>query len=203
MHIQTEVINKKIETFETQTGTELIVCVVKISDPYPGAYWRGGVVIGSALGMLFDHYYHLSSMELCLLTQLLFVLGTTFILKQTGFFQFFLLPKETERESREKALSLFSGFQTQLKEQNSIMLFLSLTERKIHLLVDENIKEFLSEEDLIKAVEHLSTAFKGKKFDQGIEGLITELQSILMAKIPADKRKSSGGNALENRIYYF
>lgn len=194
-------IEKKIQSFEDETGFELIVAATDVSDPYPGAAWRGGVLLGLLVAGVVFHFYEIEprSMEIVLCGA--FILLMTWVLRTSGLLKYFVLPSEAERETGEKAAEAFSHFQSEkLGHQASILMFFSMTERKIHLLVDSELKEKLSQQDLDETVMLMSSHFKEKKYADGVEASVTTLQQKILTKV--GKRSACTGNHVPNKVFW-
>ncbi len=128
---------EKIQQFEKNTGYELVVVAAHASDPYPGALWRSSIINTLLIAAIIFQFYTFSPrlIEILIIAGLLVAFYGFFRL--TGLHRFFILPSEAERETREKAESLFSRFQSSsLGHEASILLFFSLSEHKMHLLID-------------------------------------------------------------------
>jgi len=200
--ITSQLVTKRIQLFEERTGFELIVAAGTSSDPYPGAQWRGGLLVGLALSALLLHFYAFEPRSLEVLFVGLIVALSVAAVKLSGLGRFFVLPSEAERETWEKAQVLFSQFQsTTLGHQASILLFLSLEEHKMHLLVDQILHEKLSESDLHEILALMRLHFRSGQFDQGLEKAIGLLEEKVLARI--GKNPHPPVLAVEDRIFWF
>jgi uncharacterized membrane protein len=200
--ITSALVSKRIKLFEEQTGFELIVAATKSSDPYPGAQWRGGLLLGLLVSALLLHFYAFEPRSLEVLLIGLIISLTVAGVKLSGLGRFFVLPSESERETWEKAQVLFSQFQsTKLGHEAAIMLFISLEEHKMHLLIDRALNEKISEQDLHEILSLLRVHFKAGQFDHGLEkaiGLLEEKVLLRVGKNPTPPQLS-----LEDRIFWF
>lgn len=194
-------IEKKIQAFEEETGFELIVAATDVSDPYPGAAWRGGVLLGLLVAGVIFHFYEIEprSMEILVCAGLIVLM--TWILRVSGLLRYFVLPSEALRETAEKAAEVFSRFQSEkLGHQASILMFFSMCERKIHLLVDSELKEKLSQQDLDETVMLMSSHFKEKHYAEGVETSVTTLQQKILTKV--GKRPSNIESHVANKVFW-
>lgn len=193
-------IEKRIGSFEANTGLELIVVATRTSDPYPGAYWRGGLLIGTLLAFVLFHYYEFHPHTWEIATTALLIALSAHILRLTQFHRFFITLPEGARESSEKAAQAFSHFQSQSKGHDaSILVFFSMFERKIHLLVGRELKDKLSQEDLDQTVQLMTTHFKQGKYAQGIEASIASLEERVLSKVG---KRPVGENKIENKVFW-
>lgn len=192
---------EKIKKFEERTGYELVVAACHASDPYPGALWRGGVLIGLVLSALVLHFYNFHPRSLEILLVGAFILLVVTILRVLDLHRFFVLPSEAERETAEKASALFSQFQSSsLGHQAAILLFFSLNEHKMHLLIDRDLNSKLQAEDLHEILALLRTHFKKGDFQVGLENAIAVLEERVLAK--AGKNPQPPTLSVENRIFW-
>lgn len=195
-------IEDKIQAFEANTGHELIVVATHASDPYPGAGWRGGVLIGLLIAGVVFHYFEVHPHSLEILATGALIGLATWLLRVTGAHRFFILPKEAMRETTEKAAEFFSHFQSQqLGHQASILLFFSMQEHKIHLLVDSELKGKLTQQDLDETVMVMASHFKEKHYEHGIEASVLSLEQKVLGKI--GKRASQAENHVANKVFWF
>lgn len=191
----------KIKKFEERTGYELVVAACHASDPYPGALWRGSVLVGLVLAALGLHFYDLHPRSLEILLVGACILLMVVLLRALDLHRFFVLPSEAERETAEKASALFSQFQsTSLGHQASILLFFSLNEHKMHLLIDRDLNGKLATEDLHEILALLRVHFKKGDFQAGLENAIGVLEEKVLAK--AGKNPHPPTLSVEDRIFW-
>jgi len=176
-------IEERIKTFETKTGTELLLVITNASDPYPGASLRFGVVSSLLTTLVISYYIELSHQSLWPLIYF----GNFIFFSWIGHFSWAkkmaLSTLETERECSEKALEFFHTLGTQkVSHQATVMIMLSLLEKKVEILVDEKIKEKIVQADLDELMNLMITHFKQKQFSQGLEKSIESLESKIIQK---------------------
>lgn len=195
-------VDQKIQQFEENTGYELIVAGTSSSDPYPGAYWRGGVLLGLLLSGVIFHFYEIHPHSLEILITGVTILAAVAGLCVSQLHRYFVVPAEAQRETSEKAAELFSHFQSQnLGHQASILLFFSLQEHKIHLLVDSELKVKLSQEDLNETVRLMIPHFKQRNYVQGISASVATLEEKVLTK--AGKRQAKAEDHVANKVFWF
>ncbi len=192
---------ENIRAFESSTGYELIVAAVPTSDPYPGAAWRGGLLLGTLLAGLWLHFYELNPRAWEALVVAGCVAAATYLLRLTGFHHAFLWQAEADRESAEKAATLFSRFQGGgMGHQASILLFFSLGDHRIHLLVDRELAQKLPQADLDEIVEALGTPFRRRDYGAGIALSVDLLERKILNKV--GKRPESAPDQVANRVFW-
>ena len=200
-HFTSAEVKNKIQQFEQNTGYELVVAACHASDPYPGALWRGSVLLGLLTSGLVLHYYNFHPRSLEILIVGACILLMVIVLRLLDWHRFFVLPSETERETSEKAHALFSQFQaTSLGHQAAILLFISLNEHKMHLLIDRDLKEKISQEDLHEILALLRTQFKKGDFQKGLEEAIGVLEEKVLAK--AGENPHPPALSVEDRVFW-
>lgn len=198
----TQEISEKIKRFEATTGFELIVAAAETSDPYPGANWRGGLILGLFFSSLLLHFYALEPRSLEVLLVGAIILVSTIIVKFTGLSRVFHLNSETERETSEKAAELFSHFHSRdLGHEASVLLFFSFREHKIHLLVDSTLKQKLTQEDLLEIIGLIRLHFRSQHIALGIEKAIETLEAKVLSKV--GKNPAPPVLTVEDRIFWF
>jgi uncharacterized membrane protein len=198
---ETSQIESQIQQFELATGHELIVVGANASDPYPGAVWRGGLLLGLLVAGTFLHFFEFSprSLEVLAVGALILLMAT--LLRLTGLHRFFVLPAEAQRETSEKALELFSRFQSKnLGHEAAVLLFFSMQEHKIHLLVDSDLNTKLNQADLDGIVELLQKEFHQRQFSDGISRSVGVLQETILEKV--GKRPQSAENHVPNKVFW-
>ena len=193
---------QKISEFERQTGFELVIAAGESSDPYPGAVWRSGVLLGLAIASLILHFWAFEPRSLEVLLVGVCIGLAVFFMRVTKLSQHFVLPREAERETAEKAGEMFSHFQTgALGHQAAVLLFVSLNEHKMHLLLDRDLKEKMPDEDLHETLALLRLYFKKGDFQQGLEKAIDLLQQKILAK--AGRNPAPPELSVPDRIFWF
>jgi len=176
-------IEDRIKKFETATGTELLLVITDASDPYPAASLRFGVVSSFLLTLLFSYYFELTHQSLW--PVILF--GNFLFLTWIGHFpwakKMALSQLEINRECKEKAIEFFHTLGTQkVSHQATVMIMLSLFEKEVEILVDEKIKQKISQVDLDELMNIMITHFKQKEFSQGLEKSIETLENKILQK---------------------
>ncbi len=192
-------IETSISTFEKNTSCELILVICKRSDPYNQAAWRGAFVISMILsaGILLSGLIHdLFWFYLIHIGQFVLLLE---ILPWMNADRYFCHRKEMNRETEEKAQEAFLRFHQKHNLQRSVLFFLSLWERKIQILVGEELKYKLSENELEETIRTLIPEFKKSDFPSGIIKGIQFLEEKIIEKAPS---KKSFESSVENHIHF-
>lgn len=146
-------IESEIRSFEDKTGCELLVVVTDSCDDYPAASLRFGIVTSFALLLLFSYFFNLQHASLWpisffILTILMTWLGQMDWAKRLG-----LSEVEVNRETDEKAIELFHTLGTsQVTHKVTAMILVSELEKRIEVLVDEQLKSKMTQQELDELV---------------------------------------------------
>ena len=195
-------ISKSIENFELETGAELVIAVAKVSDPYPAAALRFAIVTGFFLTMLLSLFFEITYDFLWpaiyfLIMLVLIALGNISQIKKR-----ILTNEEIDREVNGKAMETFYELcTTKTNHKASTFMYFSLMERKIRLLVDEDLKEKLNQQILDEIVERLSEHFKNGNFKDGILESIETIKKEVLAMYP-EKCSQVSENQINNQIFW-
>lgn len=152
-HSQVQEIESEIRSFEDKTGCELLVVVTDSCDDYPAASLRFGLFSSFGLVLLFSYFFqfeHAFLWPICffVLTILMTWLGQMDWAKRMG-----LSEVEVNRESDEKAIELFHTLGTsQVIHKVTAMILVSQLEKRIEVLVDEQLKSKMTQEELNELV---------------------------------------------------
>lgn len=176
-----KIIEEKIKKFEEATGCELLLVVSNASDPYPGASFRFGITATLILLFIFSYYFEFHHAVLWPLSFLVLILVTTWIGSFPWAKRLTLSSWEVDRETLEKATEHFHTLGTSKVEHKvTAMISISVLERKIHVLIDETLKEKIDQKELDHLVEIMKNHFKQHKMVSGfIESIETLEKKIL------------------------
>lgn len=192
-------VNSRISLFEEKTGYELIVAAARSSDPYPGAAWRGALILGLLVSALILHFWNLEPRSLEVLLVGALVLIFVYLLRLTRLHFYFALPSEMERETLQEAQATFSHFQSDsLGHHASILVYLSLREHKIHLLTARELK--LADEVLESAILKMSQKFKQGSFSDGLVDAIEVLETKILESV--GKNQNPVKLNVADRVYW-
>ena len=181
-----ERINALISGFEERTHSELVIVVNNKSDPYPAASLRFGVACSLSLTFIATVFIEFEySFMVPLLTLISF-----FIFSLIGrlhvFLRMSLTEEEKDREVSEKALETFylQGV-NRTDHRATSMIYFSLLEKKVMIMVDKAINRKLEREDLKKVVEIVHDEFQQKNYYEGLETAIETLERLILYYFPS------------------
>ncbi len=178
-------IEEKLKSFEQNTGCDLLLVVTEKSDDYKVALWRFSIISALTIVFIFSlffefsHGYYWPVFTLAVLVVVLAILKSKVIAH-------FILPftiadGEIERECNEFALSCFYKLGvSQVNHKVTAMIILSVLEKKITILVDQMIKEKVSQLELDEIVKLISDNFKHSQMQKGMLEAIHQLEEKIL-----------------------
>ncbi len=176
-----KLIESRLKKFEETTGCELLLILARSSDDYPAASLRFGILAGFVLTFIFSlffEFHHGYYWPLCMFifTLLMIACGNFSWAKKLA-----LNDKEMDRECAEKAIELFHTLgTTKVKHKVTAMIMASVLERKITVLVDEKLKQEITQLELDELVETMRTHFKQGNMGLGFLKSIEELEEKIL-----------------------
>jgi len=196
-------IEQKIALYEKETGAELVICIAKSSDPYPAAVLRFSILATLAISALLTFYFTFSHELILVGSQLILFFLLTFIGRSNHIKRFFLSKLETDREVGEKAMELFySRGLYQTKYKVGILLFISIQEKMIRLLVDKKLQEKISQDDLDYIVNILGKEFKTGHYFNGLNQTLNILEEKILHFFPEKVQPQDSENEIANKILW-
>lgn len=194
-----KLIESEIENFETETSSELVIAIFKSSDPYAGAKLKFSICNSFILSFLLNYFFILDTTILLIIT--FGLIGIVEIFNQYfDCYKFFITKFEKKREVNEKAMHLFyekNIFHT--THQMGILVFLSIMERKIEIVVDEKAKHVYTQNNLDHFVQLIGHHFKNKDYKNGISEVLVQMKTIANSKL---EKSNHGQNQLSNKIIW-
>ncbi len=183
-----KLVEDKLKQFEMNTGCELLLVLAKSSDEYPGATWRFGILSSFIVTFIFSLFFEFQHGYLWPL----FLMALTIFFVWIGHFSWAkkiaLSDIEVHRECMEKSIEYFHTLGTsKVTHKITAMIMVSVLERKIMVLVDEKLKDKISQNDLDGLVFNMQMHFKngnmGLGFIQSIESLEQKIIKNFEGKI--------------------
>jgi uncharacterized membrane protein len=197
-----ELVESRIKTFEDQTGCELLVVVARESDQYPAAVWRFSFISTFISIFIFSlfyefHYAFIWPLAFGGLSLIMLYVGRLKWPKQLS-----LSDIETDRETEEKALEVFHTLGTsKVSHKVTAMIMVSLLERKIFVLVDEKLKEQITQEEIESLISLMKMSFKQGNMTQGLLESITSLEKKVLQDFNGRITEFTA-NELSNKIHF-
>jgi len=197
-----DLIESAISGFEEKTGCEMLLIVTDTCDDYPAASLRFGLFATLASTLVLSYFleFHHGYIWpiLFFISALLFTwLGQIDIFKRLG-----LSDVEVNRECQEKAIELFYTLgSTKVSHKVTAMLLISELERKFEILVDEKLKEKISDKDLADLVEVIQKNFKAHAPAKGIQESLGLFEEKILHAF-SGKASTAAPNELRNQIIF-
>lgn len=199
---ETKLIEEKIKQFENRTGCELLLVLAKTSDEYPAAPWRFGVISGFLFTFIFSLFfdYHLSYLwpvMMLILTLLMAWIGNFPKIKR-----FFLSDVEVNKEFFEKAIESFHTLGTsKVSHKVTAMIMVSVLERRIIVLIDEILKQKITQEELDELITLMQKYFREGNMGKGFVASIESLEEKILKDFEG-RVTNNNSSELSDRIHY-
>lgn len=200
-----EQINNRVAAAEKTTSGEIVVMVVSASNHYPTANLLGATAISLPLSLILTPlagefmWIGPQNMWVFLSIFTLLFLGFYLIIKQIPWLKrLFIYEKEIEEEVEEAALTHFYKQQLyKTRDENGILLFVSVFEHKAWILADQAINEKLPQDTWDKIVGQMVSGIKEKRQAEAICQAVEAVGRILNRHFPI---KSDDTDELKNLI---
>jgi uncharacterized membrane protein len=202
--LQTEVnsIEEKIKHFETETGCDLLLVFAKSADDYPAAAWRFGVISGFLITFVFSLFFDFTFNYLWPLTMTALILIMSWVGHFSKIKRYFLSEAEVEKEFFEKALECFHTLGTsKVSHKVTAMIMVSVLERRIIVLVDEVLKQKISQQELDELVILMQKHFKEGHMGQGLVASIESLEEKILKDF-GGRVASTSASELSDQIHF-
>lgn len=195
-------LKERVVQFENNTGAELVLAVAKESDPYPGAVLRSSIFLAFFTTLLLSYFIEFGYSYLYILCQLILTFLFLPLSRLRLFKSWALVDSEVEREVQEKALEVFfTHCSEKASHSNETLIYTSLYEKRIEVLVGKNIKEKITQADLEEIVLKVKEGFTQKSYLKAYEDGLAALEEKLLAAFP-EKVSQSGADELSNNVLW-
>ncbi|MCO4754196.1 MAG: TPM domain-containing protein [Bacteriovoracaceae bacterium] len=197
-----EQLKQRVIQFENNTGAELVIAVAKESDPYPGAVLRSSIFMSFFTTLLISYFIEFAYSYLYVVSQLILTFLFLPLARINIFKSWALVDTEVEREVDEKALEVFfTHCSDKASHSNETMIYASLFEKRIEILVGKNIKEKIEQEELQDIVDTIKQGFIEKNYFTAYKNGLDLLEEKLIAAFP-EKVSQSGADELSNNVLW-
>lgn len=195
-------VEARIKSFEENTGCELVVAIARESDPYPAAPLRFSFITTIIISLVATYYLSFHFDSILVLAQVVLILIFIRVGNINWVKKRVLVDAEVEREVNEKAVETFHELcTTKTQHQVSTLLYFSLLEKQIRLLVDKDLNEKIEQTTLDKIVNNLSFEIKSKKFADGIIHSIDSIE-VMVLEAFGQKLDQVPPNEIKNQIFW-
>ncbi len=197
-----KLVESKLKSFEENTGCELLLILAKESDLYPGASMRFGIIGGFILTFIFSLFFEFHHAYFWPLAMLLVTVVMIWIGHFRPMKKFALSDIEVDRECFEKAVEYFHTMGTsKVSHQVTAMIYVSVLERKIFVLVDEKIKSKISQTELDELVTIMKTHFKNGNMALGFTQSMESLEQKILKDFGGKVGERNPGE-LDNKLHF-
>ena len=180
---------------EKITSGEIVPMIVSRSHDYPLASITGATIFSLPISLFFAHFIGArmwlgqDSMWLFLLFFTILYLVSFFVIRGNDHLKaLFLHPKQVEHEVSEGALAAFyTGKLYKTEQENGILLYISVLERRVWVLADSGISARIPQENWDTIVDDLTQELKAGQRCPGICKAVGRIGQILQEHFPGQK----------------
>ncbi|MBC7742570.1 MAG: hypothetical protein H7061_10245 [Bdellovibrionaceae bacterium] len=202
--INSEKIEKAIADFEAKVDFELVPVITERSSYSEHIGWMISLIILviflETIELFFQDSWASTTIYYVVAPLVATILGH--LLDRSDLVdRFFISKRERQRQTFEKAQRIF--FLKQLhatKKNNSLMLFISVMERRIVILPDPRLKLAGLEALQTKLIEIIGVEFKKGQFEDGFLKAIAFLETELAGNFP---KSGSNANQYSNKLIWW
>jgi putative membrane protein len=203
-------LNTLVSEIEKRTKTQIVLSVTNRSDSYVELPWKAfasGTTISSLFVFIFYSVTYNWFSQITLLVAAIAILsgGITFALLTVfvpAFARIFLTSSHSEEEVRQYAESLFLKrelFAT--KHRKSILLHISLFERKVYIHPDKGITNLVSNDEIETIINTMIENLKKNEISKAFENGLDLLSLILNSdKSPEDYENEISDDIIEEKL---
>ncbi len=198
-------VSATVQLQEKQTSGEIIPLISSASHSYPASNIIGALIFSIPLAIIATPYLaslvdlSQENMWVFLLVSLCsFPLVYQLVKYIPGLQRLFLLPKEIEERVQDAAISAFYSEKLYAtKEQNGILIYISVLERKVWVLADHGINTKIDQSQWDEIVMALTAKIKTGSQCDAICTAVEKIGSILTVHFPIQENDT---NELHNLI---
>lgn len=193
--LEQQKITDTVQNAERSTSGEIVPMIVSSSHDYPMAAATCAVSFSLPLALLFSHFLGghlwLGSQNMWLFLgflSMLYIAFFQFTMRTNRLKYFFLSEKQVELEVQDGALAAFFSEQLyKTRDDNGILLYISVLEKKVWILADSNINNMVDQKEWDAVVEELTVGIKNGIQCDALCQAITEIGTILQTHFPYKK----------------
>ena len=185
-------ITEAVQKAEKQTSGEIVPMVVSASHNYPVASAIGSVFISLPLSLLLTSvtgaflWLGPQNMWLLLMYWTLLFLPFFYLVDNTTFLKrLFLLENQVAEEVEEGAItSFYSERLYRTRDENGILLFVSILEKKVWILGDRGINEKIDQEQWQDIIDELSAGIRANNQCDALCHAVDQVGKVLLEHFP-------------------
>jgi putative membrane protein len=198
-------INEAVQRAERQTSGEIVPMVVSASHHYPLAAASGGVVLALPLALMLTSllgstlWLGSQNMWLFLLfSTILYLPARAFVAHSIVLKRFFLRADQVAEEVEEAAITSFYREKLyRTRDQNGILIFISVLERRVYILGDRGIDAKINNNSWQEIVNGLTAGIRRGKQGEALLAAVNQVGEILKHHFPIQE---GDRNELRNLI---
>jgi len=198
-------INEAVQHAERQTSGEIVPMVISASHHYPLAAASGGVFLALPLALMLTSllgstlWLGSQSMWLFLLfSTILYLPARAFVAHSVVLKRFFLRADQVEEEVEEAAITSFYREELyRTRDQNGILIFISVLERRVYILGDRGIDAKINDNGWQDIVSGLTAGIRRGKQGEALLTAVNQVGEILKQHFPIQE---GDRNELHNLI---
>lgn len=196
-----------VQSAELKTSGELVPMIVSESHGYPMAPVRGGALVALIISLLFTaplgEMFWLDPSNLWVFLSLfapVFCLAHFVINRSCRLKRWFLFPDEMDAEVQNAAvMSFFTERLYKTRDENGILIFISLLEHRAWVIADKGINDRIPQERWKEAVSIITNGIREKKQCEALCRAIKMIGDILEHEFPV---KEDDTNELSDLIIH-
>lgn len=185
-------INEATQSAESRTSGEIVPMVVSASHDYPMASIVGAVFFALPLSLVLTPFIAAplwlghQDMWIFLALFCLFALPIQLLIKKAPTLKrLFLSRRQVDEEVQEAAVTaFFSEKLYKTREENGILIFISVLERRVWVLADSGINSRIKQEEWQEIVDHITRGIREKRQCAAICEAIARVGDILCEHFP-------------------
>jgi len=179
-------IRAAVSRAESHTSGEIVTMLATQSDDYREAAAQASAIIAAALALALALLIHDTSVWLFLPTVFTLYFPTLAAVRRLPRLKLAFTPAAHVREVvRQRAMHLFyeKGLQ-RTRDENGILIYISLLERKVWILGDRGINAVIPPERWSTLATTLSSGIRQGQLTESLTGVIEEMGEILRQHFP-------------------
>ncbi len=192
-------IEARIAEAEKRTSGEIVVMVVPSSYHYPLASMLGSSLLAILLGIAASLLFRNENLWFFLgVFSVSFIVLHEFIKRVTLIKRLFVTASDMKGEVEEAAIQSF--YQRNINhtvDHTGLLIYISLFERKVRVVVDQGISEKVAQEIWQEIVNTIVHGIRGKEHGKAIAAAVDQCADLLASHFPV---KAGNYNELANEV---
>jgi putative membrane protein len=184
---QQAAIRAAVSKAESHTSGEIVPLLVAQSDDYREAAAQAAAVIASALALALALIIHDTLVWFFLPTVFVLYFPTLAAVQRLPLLKLAFTPAARVNEvvHRQAMHVFFEKGLHRTRDENGILIFISLLERKVWILGDRGINAVIPPERWIALASALSSGIRQGQLTEALTGVITEIGEVLRQHFPS------------------